>query len=77
MKKPLNPFRTAKRQLKKHYIITIKKTKNNRWILPIPDPIANAFGLQIGDVAVFDIINQEKFTIRFIKNTMYSFVERF
>ena len=68
-------FRVADKYLKKKYIVNIRK-RGNTLFIPIPDEVAKAFGIQIGDVAVFEIIDNKSFSVKFIKNTMCSFVEK-
>ncbi len=69
------PFRVADKYLKKKYIVNVRKGGDDLFI-PIPGEITKAFGIQIGDVAVFEIIDNKSFSVRFIKNTMHSFVEK-
>tara|TARA_Y100000310_G_C20351720_1_gene654673 strand:+ start:126 stop:386 length:261 start_codon:yes stop_codon:yes gene_type:complete len=70
----LSPFRESKKQLRKTYIVTIEK-RGNDLILPIPREIVKAFGIQVGDVAIFEMLDNKCFIISFVKKTMFSFVE--
>jgi len=69
-------FRTSKKRLKKHYLVTIIKSGFDL-LLPIPDEIVKAFGIEVGDVAVWEVINKKCFMITFVKKTMFSFVESY
>ncbi len=69
-----NPFRTAKKQFKKLYIVTVKEKKNKLFI-PLPGEIINSFGIKTGDIAVFEFKNNKRLAVSFVKKTMYSFVE--
>lgn len=74
----LIPYRKIDKRfkLKKYYIVQIKKAKNNDLIIPIPNDIVKAYHIKVGDVAIFEIKNKKNFLIRFVKKTMYSFVEK-
>ena len=75
----LIPYRERDKRfkLKKCYMVTIKKAKNGDLILPIPNDIVKAYHLEIGDVAIFKIVDKNSFIVRFVKKTMYSFVEQY
>jgi len=73
----LIPYRELDRRfkLKKKYIVEIKE-KDGDLIIPLPEDIVKACHIELGDVAVFEIVDKNSFVVRFIKNTMYSFVEK-
>jgi hypothetical protein len=75
-KRAISPYRKSKKSLKKSYTVTIKKAKNGDLLIPIPDDIVKAYGLEVGDVAIWEKVEDNTFIIRFVKKTMYSFVER-
>lgn len=76
--KKLQSFREFDKRfkLKKYYIVTVEKTKKGDLFLPIPTDIIKAYHIQAGDIAIFEIINKNKFIVKFVKNTMHSFVEK-
>ncbi len=63
-------------KLKKHYTVKIKKAKNGDLLIPIPDDIVKAYHIEIGDVVIFEIVDKNSFIVRFVKKTMYGFVEK-
>lgn len=69
------PFRKAKKHLRKKYLIVIEEKQDGNLFFPIPDEIVNAFSIEIGDVAIFEIINSKILAVKFVKNNMYSLVE--
>lgn len=73
----LIPYREHDKRfkLKKYYIVKVKKAKNSNLIIPIPHDIVKAYHIKIGDIAIFEIVDKNSFIVRFVKNTMYSFVE--
>lgn len=73
----LIPYRKIDKRfkLKKRYIVVVKKTKNGDLIIPIPDDIVRAYHIEVGDIAIFEIIDKNSFRVRFVKKTMCSFVE--
>lgn len=70
-----SPFRTAKRKLKKKYIVILFKDKKGRLCLPIPDEICKVFSIEVGDVAIFEVVNKKTFVVRFVNKNMSSLVE--
>ncbi|MBI2128798.1 hypothetical protein HYU07_01020 [Candidatus Woesearchaeota archaeon] len=74
----LIPYRERDKRfkLKRRYIVAIRKAKNGDLIMPIPDDIVKAYHIKIGDVAIFKIVDKNGFIIRFVKKTMYGFVEK-
>ena len=74
----LIPYRELDKRfrLKKRYIVTIRKAKNGDLIIPIPDDIVKAYHIEVGDVAIFEIVDKNSFIVRFVKKTMYSFVKK-
>lgn len=71
-KQQLTPFRKFDKRfrLKEKYIIKIKKAKNGDLIIPLPKEIVKAYDIEIGDIAVFNIIDKNCFMIRFVKKAM-------
>lgn len=76
--KKLQSFREFDKRfkLKKYYIVTIAKTKKGDLFLPIPNDIIKAYHIQPRDIAIFEIINKNLFMVKFVKRTMYSFIEK-
>ena len=70
-----SPFRKAKRKLKKSYTIQIKKRKNGDLYITIPDDIVDAFGIEVGDIVVWEVIDERTFLVRFAKKGLCSTVE--
>lgn len=68
-------FRATKNKLKKTYVVKIRKAKNGDLVIPIPKPIVKAYSLEIGDVAIFEIIGKMCLLVTFVKKTMCSVVE--
>ena len=73
----LIPYREYDRRfkLKKSYTVKLKKAKNGDLILPVPDDIVKAYHIEVGDAAIFEIIDKNCFIVRFVKKTMCSFVK--
>lgn len=71
-----SPFRTAKRKLRKKYDITLFEDKKERLCLPIPDEICEVFSIEVGDIAIFEIVNKKTFIVRFVNKNMSGLVER-
>lgn len=71
-----SPFRAAKRKLKKKYTVTLFEDRKGRLCLPIPDEICEVFGIEVGDVAIFEVVNKKTFVVRFVNKNMISFVEK-
>ena len=61
-------------KLEKSYVVTFEKDKNKHLMFQIPNDIIKAFHIEEGDVAVFEVISKKEFIVRFVKNTMFSFV---
>jgi len=74
----LVPYRELDKRfkLKKQYIVEVRKSKNGDLILPIPDDIVKAYHIEVGDVAIFEIVDRNSLIVKFVKKTMYSFVEK-
>jgi len=72
-KEQKNPFRTSKNVLKKDFTTAVIKLKKEH-LLIIPKEIVKAFDLQIGDIAIFEL-SDKCIKIKFVKKTMFSFVE--
>jgi len=73
--KDRNPFRTSNKKTNKKYIVTVIETKDKQLAIPLPNELVKAYGICVGDVAIFEKINKKSFSVRFVKNTMYSLVE--
>jgi len=73
----LTPYRKYDKRfkLKKFYIVKIKKGKNSGLIIPVPDDIVKAYHIEVEDVAIFEVVDKNKFRVRFVRNSMYSFVD--
>lgn len=69
-----NPFRMSKGAPGKGFVTTIIKIKKEH-IMIIPDEIVKAFEIEIGDIAVFES-SDKCVKIKFVKKTMFSFVEK-
>lgn len=69
-----NPFRTSKKILAKKFVTEII-TLEKEHIMILPKEIVRAFGLEIGDIAIFESSNA-CIKIKFVKKTMFSFVEK-
>jgi len=68
-----NPFRISKNVSSKDFITAIFKLKKEHLMI-IPYEISKAFGIQIGDIAIFE--SSDKFVkIKFVKKTMFGFVK--
>lgn len=65
-------------KLKRFYFVSIKKAHRNNGgnlIMPLPSYIVKAYHIEIGDIAVFNIVDKKKFMVKFVKNNMYGLVE--
>lgn len=73
------PYREQDKRfkLKKNYVVKVEKDKRGNLVIPIPDDIVKAYHIQIGDIAVFEVINKNTFIVRFAKKGMCSFVEKY
>ena len=69
-----NPFRISKDIPRKDFVTAIIKIKKEH-LLIIPNEIVKAFDLQIGDIAIFGS-SDKCVKIKFVKKTMFSFVEK-
>ena len=62
-------------KLKKNYVVRLRKAKSGDLILPIDD-IVKAYHIEVGDIAIFEIVDKNSFIVKFVKKTMCSFVEK-
>lgn len=69
-----NPFRISKDIQRKDFVTAIVKLEKEH-IMILPDEVVKAFDLQIGDIAIFES-SDKCVKIKFVKKTMFSFVEK-
>ena len=62
-------------KLDKSYAVMIWKAKNGDLILPIPEDIVKVYGIELGYLAVFEIMGKGSFMVTFVKKGWWSFVE--
>lgn len=74
----LIPYRECDRRfrLKKYYIVQVEESNNGDLILPIPSDIIRAYHVEMGDIAIFKIVDKDRFIIRFARKTMCGFVQK-
>lgn len=69
-----NPFRMSKNTSGKGFVTAVIKLKKEH-IMIIPEEIIRAFEIEIGDIAIFES-SDKCVKIKFVKKTMFSFVEK-
>jgi len=74
----LLPYRECDKRfkLKEYYIVETRKLENGDLVLTLPADIVRAYHLQKGDAAIFEIVDKNGFSVRFVKKGRYSFVEQ-
>ncbi len=56
-------------------MVIVRKKKNGELYIPIPDEITEVYKIEPGDVAVFEIMDDKSFMVRFVRKDMFSLVE--
>ena len=71
--KNIKPFRETKKQIKTKYILYLYQ-RDEDLIFPIPKKIVDALGIEVYDIAIFEL-EENKIIVNFVKKNLWSFVE--